>query len=87
MGQSDMTLTEKEYQVLHSIVISEYQPGGSPVNQPVYTDCLWDVKRDLIKSGVFSSLVKKGYIGVNRSENTCWITLSGMKAYNEYVKK
>lgn len=79
-------LTDLEYKVLDAIVHSEYQDGSGDIviDNPVWTDYL-NFDRTLIKSGVFSSLIKKGYIRSFRSgkESTCLITKKG---YEEYLK-
>ena len=77
-------ITKKEYKILKAIIFNEFQPGGSPVGKPIWTDCLYGVNSNLTKSGVFGSLVKKGFVGTD--DNSCWITYTGLKAYNDFLR-
>lgn len=71
-----------------AILNSEYHTTEDRVNSQVWTDCLWDIDTTKVKSGVFSSLVKKGLIGSVKDPegDVCWITQEGFDVMKDKAK-
>lgn len=80
-----MSLTTNEVVALKAIVGSEYQDGGNPVDHRVWTECCNPFASKRTLSGVYASLVQKGYItvgdydggGGSRKMGTVAITQAG----------
>ena len=88
--QTDTQITDKEKAVLNSIPNSEYidfeKDDRRVINFPTWTFTCEDsgIKGKAL-SGVISSLVKKGLVGVESSskgEETIWLTEKGFNTIN-----
>lgn len=77
-----MKITEKEHNLLGSIINSEFHDGRPPVNSPVWVEHLDTYLQGRSKAGVISSLTKKGLVSANGE--TISITEEGIVAYNEH---
>lgn len=87
--ETQVKLTELEKQVLTVIINSEYQNGGSVIDNPIWFIDEQDVDMlDGQLSGVISSCLKKGFIGIDKdgSDSTIWITERGYEKYLELKK-
>lgn len=73
-------ITEKEHELLEAVIFDQYHDGREPVNDPVWVEHLDTDLTGRSKSGVISSLQKKGLVRSNKE--TIYITEEGMKAYD-----
>jgi hypothetical protein len=80
------TITEKEAYYLKAIIDSEYHDGRDVVGSQVWTFSCGDECKT--KSGVFSSLIKKGFVVSQEGDprdkmdyDTCCITQKGYDAF------
>ena len=87
-----MKITEKEFDVLNAIVMSDY--NSSCEATPNYPIWMWDVSDNTYGgktfSGLVSRLTEKGLVGTHiekkKDDSIIWATELGIEIYNEYNK-
>ena len=93
--QNTVQLTDLEKQVLLAVYYSDYQDDRDSGAEGVVGNPVWaldegdvDMKPGQL-SGVISSCIKKGFVGVavekNHSESTIWLTQEGFDRIKEFI--
>ena len=76
-------ITDNERRALEAIINSEYQDGGNPVGNDVWTQYCNPFANKKTQSGVYASLSKKGFIKVDDMDGmgTVCITQAGFDTW------
>ena len=79
-----MRITDNERALLRAILGSDFQEAASPVNNPVWIDCIEGFSDRSKYGGTLASAVKKGLAGCDspsrKKDRCCWITAAGIAA-------